>query len=177
MVVEWREVVTHPQYEVSDSGVVRRSSSGLILKQWMSNVGYWMVSLSGPRKHFTVHSLVALTFIGARPPGAVCRHINDDRLDNRVANLIWGTQSENIYDSVRNGKHPRAARTNCYRNHPLIEWNIVKAEVARGRRSCLACQIGRARVRIHGGSVDIEADRAFRDLEARYGGAAEQACA
>lgn len=172
----WLPVVSHPRYEVSDEGVVRRVSSGLELKQWTSNVGYRMVTLSGPRKHFLVHSLVALTFLGDRPSGAVCRHLNDDRADNRLVNLAWGSQSENIFDAVRNNRHPRAARVNCFRNHPLVEWNIVKAEIARGRRSCLACQIGRSRVRTYGGSVDFEADRAFRDFEARHGGAKEQAC-
>lgn len=36
-----------------------------------------------------------------------CRHINGDSLDNRSANLAWGTHSENVPDAVKHGTHQR----------------------------------------------------------------------
>ena len=34
----------------------------------------------------------------------MCRHLNDDCLDNNYTNLKWGTQSENIKDAIANKK-------------------------------------------------------------------------
>lgn len=54
-----------------------------------------------------VHRLVLETFRGPRPPGQVARHLNGRATDNRLANLVWSTQRENILDKVRHGTMPR----------------------------------------------------------------------
>jgi hypothetical protein len=51
----------------------------------------------------TVHSLMALTFIGPRPDGCEVLHINGNRLDNSVDNLRYGTRSENMQDALSHG--------------------------------------------------------------------------
>ena len=52
-------------YEVSDKGNVKSLRSGKLLKQSNNKDGYKMVSLTknGKSKGFSVHRLVALTFI------------------------------------------------------------------------------------------------------------------
>lgn len=50
-----------------------------------------------------VHRLVLETFIGRCPKGMECRHLNGNKLDNRIENLAWGTSLENKYDCVRHG--------------------------------------------------------------------------
>lgn len=58
--------------------------------------------------------LVLETFVGPRPHGQCCRHLDDDRMNNRLDNLAWGTRRENAEDSRRNGRilagerHPNA---------------------------------------------------------------------
>lgn len=32
----------------------------------------------------------------------IVRHLNDNPLDNRLANLAWGTQKDNVKDSIKN---------------------------------------------------------------------------
>ena len=50
-----------------------------------------------------VHSLVLLTYAGRREPWQVCRHLNGDPCDNRLANLCWGSHQENAMDAIRHG--------------------------------------------------------------------------
>jgi len=45
-----------------------------------------------------VHILVLETFVGLRPMGYECRHLDGTRINNHVTNLAWGTHSENQLD-------------------------------------------------------------------------------
>ena len=49
------------------------------------------------------HKLVALAHLGPKPEGLIVLHKNDQRGDNRVSNLKYGTYAENYADSVANG--------------------------------------------------------------------------
>lgn len=114
MVEEWRSVPGYEgQYEVSSLGRVRsldrpvrirggsyRVSKGRVLTPLRHTGGYDAVHL-GRKNQRLVHELVALAFIGDRPPGAVTRHLDGDPTNNRVDNLAWGTQSENMRDVAR----------------------------------------------------------------------------
>lgn len=97
---QWRTIKSHPAYEVSDTGRVRHvngddrsmQSRGGYLRVWLTN--------SEGRSQFSVHCLVAEAFIGPRPDGHVVHHKNADRADNRLANLEYVTQSQNVIESL-----------------------------------------------------------------------------
>lgn len=70
---------------------------------------------SNPRRtcpgQIYVHRLVAAAWHGAPQPGqGVARHLNGNALDNRPANVAWGSAADNYADSVRLGevapRHP-----------------------------------------------------------------------
>ena len=130
-------------YKVSNYGRIRRTktftywtkfgrASKLIVKKEgivnsTINVGYLRVNLNvgkGP-KECRIHNLVLWAFKGSCPLGMECRHLDDDRLNNHIDNLEWGTHQQNGLDSHRNGKHPSRKGE----NHPgakLSEQQVQK---------------------------------------------------
>lgn len=100
-----------PDYRVGTDGTVwtsklRANGGWRELRQAHPRGGYPHVSLSqdNVRRDFTVHSLVLLTFVGPKPPGQLCRHLNGDPTDNRLENLRWGTPRENEADKRAHGR-------------------------------------------------------------------------
>ena len=96
------------RYEVSDDGVIRNKESKKILKTFINDKGYEIVSLwlNGKDKKFRVHRLVADAFISNPENKAQINHIDGNKLNNRADNLEWSTHSENImhrYYSLRLG--------------------------------------------------------------------------
>lgn len=104
---EWRDVSgTQSLYQVSNYGRIRSLKWGRItmLKLSMTAPGYYRISLSvlGKVRYQYVHRLVVETFIGHHPYKNVINHIDGNKLNNRVENLEWVTQSENaIHSHIR----------------------------------------------------------------------------
>lgn len=103
---EWREVPGRPDFWASNLGRVKklvRDGGGRryvkVLGSRLNKAGYPCVL----ERKYKVAIFVLLAFRGLRPEGAVARHLNDDKLDSRIENLVWGTQSENITDCYVNG--------------------------------------------------------------------------
>ena len=93
-------------------------------KGWMhamkTSFGHLRVNLysKGTCETRTIHQLVLETYIGSRPKNKECRHLNGDKRDNRLANLCWGSHSENIQDAVRHGTYSRNMLGRCGGLHP-----------------------------------------------------------
>lgn len=130
---EWRSVVGYEgTYEVSETGRIRRGDRELF---GSPSGGYRNVSLcaGGLKEIRGVHRVVAEAFIPNPRNFPLVRHLNDVRDDNRVANLAWGTQSDNMYDAVKNGRNHEANKGACKNGH-LFD------RVERGQRICLTCR-------------------------------------
>lgn len=111
----WRPVAGYEGlYEVSDQGRVRGVERELIsangqVRRWRGRIlahdfdrhGYPRIGLhvGGMTKRFLVHHLVLHAFVGSKPDGMEVRHLNDVRSDNRLANLVYGTRSQNMFDA------------------------------------------------------------------------------
>jgi hypothetical protein len=179
----WTPVSEHPGYEITEWGRLRstdrviqcvngaqRRLPGKELKLNPDSSGYLAAYVGGTSTR-RIHVLVATTFIEPSPfVGAQCRHLNDDKLDNWVGNLAWGTACDNRWDMSRNGKFEHQQREVCPFGHPLAAPNLVPYKLKLGRRSCLACQRAHSQnfyLRTHGRAV--EDHQALSDRY--YGGA------
>lgn len=137
-------------YSVSTCGRVRRdapqhgTTTGRILRPAVSKRRYLIVRLSVENVQTTryVHDLVAQTFLGPKALGIVVRHINGDELDNRIENLTYGTQSDNVADMVAHGRHHYGRRTHCNSGHEFTPENTIARSDGGGRR-CRACRQAR----------------------------------
>lgn len=107
---EWRPVVGYEGfYEASSNGNIRslprNTTKGKVLKQHLnSRNGYLYVSLSKNNIQRTrrVHRLIAGAFWGDSPEMQV-NHKNGVKTDNRLSNLEYCTQSDNMKHAYRTG--------------------------------------------------------------------------
>ncbi len=82
----------------------KRKLKGAEVSSRESNKGYMRVQMGKRAKMHYVHRLVLATFVGNKEyPQYQCDHINHNRADNRLENLEWVTQSENIQRSIKSG--------------------------------------------------------------------------
>ncbi len=103
------------RYSVSDWGRLRaefaaprKPTPRLMSNSPNTKAGYISVRLSlgnGRKVTRLLQHLVLEAFVGPRPPGLVCRHLDGDPGNNRLTNLRWGTQAENVADMIRHGRH------------------------------------------------------------------------
>lgn len=108
---KWTPIKGHETYEVSNFGFVRNNTQYLTLSK--NSAGYFRVNLyinSVCHKVF-LHQLVAEHFIGPRPDGMVVMHIDNNRMNNHILNLKYGTQSENLNQAIKEGRKPSIPST------------------------------------------------------------------
>jgi len=101
----WKPIPDFPGYEASSLGRIRsfRGFNGKIadkphfIKPQKHRLGYLQITLSIANKRITktVHSLVLKSFIDKPSAKHQACHLNGDRGDSRLENLIWGTVKEN----------------------------------------------------------------------------------
>lgn len=111
---EWRPVRGwETRYEVSSHGRVRKYD-GTVIGQWLNHDGYCLVRLASPRSTQRVHRLVAEAFLEGGDRALVVNHKDADRTNNRLDNLEWCTQPENMQHARNsgrlNGDHSRGIR-------------------------------------------------------------------
>lgn len=136
------------RYDVSDLGRVRSWLTyhtpippPRILKSRLDDKGYLGVCLrrDGRTDQWKNHLLVLLAFVGPLPKGLETRHLNGDRANNVLTNIVYGTSAENTQDSLRHGTHSEASRTHCKHRHPFNEANTSVSKSGRHHRGCKAC--------------------------------------
>jgi len=126
----WLPVAGWKDYEVSDLGRVRSLDRQVEVEMWYGPTvrhyrgkmlrqhagpgthGYPQVGLSqgGKEKSYLVHQIVLEAFVGPCPPGMEALHGPAGKLDASLANLHYGTRSENVRDRVRDGQDNRGER-------------------------------------------------------------------
>ena len=139
---EWRPVVGfEKQYEVSEEGVRRlRDKKMMALSGGQGRYLSVILSKNGCSGTRSFHVILAEAFLGPRPDGAHVCHRDDNRLNNKISNLYYGTPAQNAQDAIRNGKHSNTNKTHCPWGHLLEPPNLASWELSRGQRKCLACR-------------------------------------
>lgn len=108
-----------PMYLVDEKGEVFSLFTNKYLKKSKSKTGYLVVNIrnNGTRAPAYIHRLVAEAFIENPDKKAEVNHKDGNKQNNKVENLEWVTNKENIRHSVdfgllpRHGKHPNSKLT------------------------------------------------------------------
>ena len=148
---EWLPVVGWEGfYEVSNFGQVRSMSRKVthkngfvqtiyekILKGTISFYGYRCVDLCRPgkRENSKVHRLVLSAFAAPQSAKIDTRHLDGDRLNNKISNLKYGTRQDNINDTKKHGRIPNGER---HWNSKLSDHEAVKIFKSKDRQVDLA---------------------------------------
>lgn len=134
----WLSVVGFPHYEVSDEGQIRsvpryRVRGGLLrLNTSNSYPSVYLYNDTG--KHTVkVHVAVTRAFLGPKPEGMETRHLDGNKTNNSLSNLVYGTSAQNREDTVAHGRHHNAIKTHCIRGHKLKPYQKGK------KRQCQQC--------------------------------------
>lgn len=143
----FRKIPGFPRYAISEDGTVLsvcpRNGRGEA-KPWneaqqltpeINRYGYLYVILSGlnGRKLLCIHTLVLEAFVGPRPAGLECRHLDGNNKNNRLENLCWGTVTENRHDRILHGTSNQGERCNTAK---LTEGDVrlIRKRAANGER-------------------------------------------
>ena len=96
----WKQIKDWKDYEVSNYGVVKSNKSGktAILKQYRNKSDYFRVCLinKGKKTNKAVARLVLETFVGECPNGLECSHLDGNKENNRLDNLVWENRKQNM---------------------------------------------------------------------------------
>ena len=112
------EVINYPGYLIYEDGRVYskkkcRGIEGLFLKQRLSNE-YWSVEVckNGKSKLLRIHRLIGLHYIPNPENKSEVHHIDGNKQNNKLNNLMWVTHQENM-----NGfKKKYISNTSGYKN-------------------------------------------------------------
>ncbi|AYV78705.1 MAG: putative HNH endonuclease [Edafosvirus sp.] len=96
----FEKIPNNTQYLISKKGEIYSTKTSKILKQRENN-GYYNIKLKGTE--FPVSKLVAMAYIENPKNLDRVNHINGDTFDNRVENLEWMTQQENVHHALETG--------------------------------------------------------------------------
>lgn len=101
----WKDYIYN--YQVSNLGNFRNKVNNRLLKQRVSETGYYVICISlgsrNNKKTIRVHKAIAEAFIPNPENKPQVNHIDGNKLNNCVNNLEWVTASENIQHAFDNG--------------------------------------------------------------------------
>ncbi len=118
-----KPIPQHEQYRAGHDGSIWSCKGGFWrkLKQSIDKDGYYQVAwVENPtcnhenfkcQSKMSVHRLILLAFKGTpASPDLMSLHKNGIKIDNRSANLRWGTAKENSEDSIKHGTQVRGEK-------------------------------------------------------------------
>jgi hypothetical protein len=105
---EWKDVVGSPGYKVSNLGRVIGVKGRVLMPGRHGQKGY--PAIRKTKGAFYIHTAVLEAFVCPRPEGLEGRHLDGDHDNNTVANLAWGTKSDNMQDMIGHGRTTRGER-------------------------------------------------------------------
>jgi hypothetical protein len=101
-----KKILDFEGYSITEDGIVFSHLRNKFKNHFYLKNGYLMVSLTKNKrqKNYSIHYLMAITYIGEKPsPSHQVMHLDNNKENNTIANLKWGTPRENHMDKKNHG--------------------------------------------------------------------------
>lgn len=122
----WKTIKEEPQYEVSKDGKVRNKETGEEKSLRYDRYGYLRVTLYPSGKTYTVHRLVAMTFLKNSRNLPAVNHKDGNKENNHVNNLEWCTNKHNTQHAMQLGLHnPRGVMLGSKNPSAVLDEGLV----------------------------------------------------
>jgi hypothetical protein len=125
MIEVWKQF-RNTNYSVSTFGKIRNDLTNKILKQSINKDGYYVSALriEGKAFQFKSHRIIAETFLENKEKKPTVNHLNFDKLDNKLENLEWATNKEQMQHFYSTGRNAwNKGLKNWSNHHELIKRN------------------------------------------------------
>ena len=133
----FKKIKEFPQYEIDTKGRIR-NSKGKILNGYTNNKGYQMIHLRAKDKNklYSIHRLVAETFIPNPLHLPEVNHIDENKLNNNINSLEWCTHTYNIILGTGNKRRSKTKINSTYnvKSVQCIETGMIYASVREAER-------------------------------------------
>jgi hypothetical protein len=147
---EWKPIPNFENYRINKDGVVVNKFGKELKPGKIPSTGYLHVSLSNgdiKGKHYYIHHLMWITFMGEIPEGMNVCHKDGDAENNKLENLHLLTHKENLnkpetierfkrsqqlYPRTRNGKKKKIVYQFDLDGNFIREWEGVKTTEEEG---------------------------------------------
>jgi len=130
----WKIITNYENYQISNYGRVKytnRVNGNIVITTGsLTAYGYkkFQVKNKNGKKSYPVHRLVAEMFIPNEDNKLLVNHIDGNKSNNKVSNLLWSTHSENTqhaYDTNLHGGKKEIYQLND-KNEIIKKWDSIK---------------------------------------------------
>jgi len=138
--VEVRRIIGFRNHYISRDGIPYSFYNRKLRKltSFINKHGYVQIGIGESKsiKAMRLHRCVLLAFSGRPKKGQVARHLDGNKLNNHIENLVWGTHKENRADMVRHGTVLNGEK------HWKVRLNELQVRIIRRCKSLSAKFIG-----------------------------------
>tara|TARA_R110001632_G_C11088614_1_gene389562 strand:+ start:84 stop:545 length:462 start_codon:yes stop_codon:yes gene_type:complete len=122
------EIVDYPNYLIYEDGRIWSKNKNRFITPYICDNGYYRIRLTKNKKikHIRIHRLIGLHYIPNLNNKECIDHIDGNKLNNKIENLRWVSQTENKNYFKKHQKNCLSEYKNIRLRKDNNKWNFRK---------------------------------------------------